>query len=399
MVSHLTTATRMLLMCSLAFLSVVTAFSNKVAFTSHARNKIPSTSTVYNRHAPRTRLVLSMAEDDSANNLPFLDDDVGSPSSDSAGNVLSESFVESVVMPDKTIVVQGVAGLDSPALPSPISSSQETDFAKKLVESALSDPSTVDHIDNESGIATDIPTTTADQVILDDMISSSETVSALLAASEEAAAAAEAKLSAEEAKMVPPLIPTSQNGTFGDATISVQEIPDILPASQVVGEPITAVPTEIETPNVKKILKFAIPAIGVWLCGPLLSLIDTSAVGLFSGTYQQAALNPAVAVTDYAALLIVSCFARSNVFKLRALPVSLLLTFSPENNPGIHVYCDYKLGGFRPRDRPWCGRKTSYDEKVGFRHENLWLCRCCLGNNTLCVCSNPASYHYWKRCH
>jgi Na+-driven multidrug efflux pump len=245
-----------------------------------------------------------MAEDDSANNLPFLDDDVGSPSSDSAGNVLSESFVESVVMPDKTIVVQGVAGLDSPALPSPISSSQETDFAKKLVESALSDPCTVDHIDNESGIATDIPTTTADQVILDDMISSSETVSALLAASEEAAAAAEAKLSAEEAKMVPPLIPTSQNGTFGDATISVQEIPDILPASQVVGEPITAVPTEIETPNVKKILKFAIPAIGVWLCGPLLSLIDTSAVGLFSGTYQQAALNPAVAVTDYAALLI-----------------------------------------------------------------------------------------------
>jgi Na+-driven multidrug efflux pump len=42
----------------------------------------------------------------------------------------------------------------------------------------------------------------------------------------------------------------------------------------------------------------------VWLCGPLLSLIDTSAVGLFSGTIQQAALNPAVAVTDYAALLI-----------------------------------------------------------------------------------------------
>jgi hypothetical protein len=62
----------------------------------------------------------------------------------------------------------------------------------------------------------------------------------------------------------------------------------------------------IEAPSVKKILKFAIPAIGVWLCGPLLSLIDTSAVGLLSGTAQQAALNPAVAVTEYTALLIVS---------------------------------------------------------------------------------------------
>ena len=62
--------------------------------------------------------------------------------------------------------------------------------------------------------------------------------------------------------------------------------------------------TTIEAPSVTKILKFAVPAIGVWLCGPLLSLIDTSAVGLLSGTAQQAALNPAVAVTEYAALLI-----------------------------------------------------------------------------------------------
>jgi len=69
-----------------------------------------------------------------------------------------------------------------------------------------------------------------------------------------------------------------------------------------VGEPVTT--TRIESPKVSKILKFAIPAIGVWLCGPLLSLIDTSAVGVLSGTAQQAALNPAVAVTDYAALLI-----------------------------------------------------------------------------------------------
>lgn len=50
------------------------------------------------------------------------------------------------------------------------------------------------------------------------------------------------------------------------------------------------------------------PAIGVWLCGPLLSLIDTSTVGLLAGTAQQAALNPAVAVTDYAALLVAFLF-------------------------------------------------------------------------------------------
>jgi Na+-driven multidrug efflux pump len=59
---------------------------------------------------------------------------------------------------------------------------------------------------------------------------------------------------------------------------------------------------------VGKILKFAVPAIGVWLCGPLLSLIDTSSVGMLSGTVQQAALNPAVAVTDYGALLVAFLF-------------------------------------------------------------------------------------------
>lgn len=62
--------------------------------------------------------------------------------------------------------------------------------------------------------------------------------------------------------------------------------------------------TPLEAPDVKKVLRFAIPAIGVWLCSPLLSLIDTSAVGLLSGTAQQAALNPAVAITDYGSLLV-----------------------------------------------------------------------------------------------
>lgn len=60
---------------------------------------------------------------------------------------------------------------------------------------------------------------------------------------------------------------------------------------------------EIEAPSLSTIMKFAIPAVGVWLCSPLLSLIDTSTVGLLSGTAQQAALNPAVALSDYTALL------------------------------------------------------------------------------------------------
>jgi hypothetical protein len=123
---------------------------------------------------------------------------------------------------------------------------------------------------------------------------------AVLVASGEAAAAA-------EASMPPVLIEqlefSAMNATTASSMVEGHDVPEILSAASVVGEPATM----IEAPGVSKILKFAIPAIGVWLCGPLLSLIDTSAVGLFSGTIQQAALNPAVAVTDYAALLIVSC--------------------------------------------------------------------------------------------
>lgn len=62
--------------------------------------------------------------------------------------------------------------------------------------------------------------------------------------------------------------------------------------------------SRIEVPSISKIIRFAIPAMGVWLCSPLLSMIDTSAVGLLSGTAQQAALSPAVSVTDNGALVV-----------------------------------------------------------------------------------------------
>jgi len=61
---------------------------------------------------------------------------------------------------------------------------------------------------------------------------------------------------------------------------------------------------EADHPSVKKIIQFTLPAIGVWLCSPVLSMIDTASVGMLAGTAQQAALNPAVSVTDYGAILV-----------------------------------------------------------------------------------------------
>jgi hypothetical protein len=52
------------------------------------------------------------------------------------------------------------------------------------------------------------------------------------------------------------------------------------------------------------IISFAIPAMGIWLCNPIFSMIDMSAVGLLAGTTHQAALSPAVAIADYSALLL-----------------------------------------------------------------------------------------------
>jgi len=174
-----------------------------------------------------------------------------------------------------------------------------------------------------------------------------EDLKAVLTASGEAAAAAEASMSAELVEVIDKLTIEALNVTNLNANI-VDEIdvslPEVFPTISTTNPPIIqddsnqqivkpliaptdqelSLPTDdldldflelsndnreekaskIPTPSVGKILKFAIPAIGVWLCGPILSLIDTSAVGILSGTTQQAALNPAVAVTDYAALLI-----------------------------------------------------------------------------------------------
>eukprot|EP00986_Skeletonema_menzelii_P006306 scaffold2381_cov143-Skeletonema_menzelii.AAC.1 len=94
-----------------------------------------------------------------------------------------------------------------------------------------------------------------------------------------------------------------------------QDVPAAAATAEVSDDAVTAVEAsttvisppierEINTPSVAKILKYTIPAIGVWLCSPVLSMIDTASVGLLSGTAQQAALNPAVSVTDYGALVV-----------------------------------------------------------------------------------------------
>jgi len=121
-----------------------------------------------------------------------------------------------------------------------------------------------------------------------------EDVEAIMKVSMEAAAVAEASLPENMLESIP-AIPVQIIQTNG-----VNE--DIPSNSKVTEKPVTALGT-FDFPSVKRILVFATSATGVFLCGPLLSLIDTSSVGLLSGTAQQAALNPAVAVTDYAALV------------------------------------------------------------------------------------------------
>ncbi|KAL3802039.1 hypothetical protein HJC23_010795 [Cyclotella cryptica] len=89
-----------------------------------------------------------------------------------------------------------------------------------------------------------------------------------------------------------------------ELTSSIQDTPSSSTQQQQQQLSQAAAATAIETPTLTKILSYTLPAIGVWLCSPILSMIDTAAVGLLSGTAQQAALNPAVSVTDYGALVV-----------------------------------------------------------------------------------------------
>ena len=131
---------------------------------------------------------------------------------------------------------------------------------------------------DHDGAAMDVTLVEQGSTSINSRLQQNDTVRAILAASEEAVAKAEASL-------------LSQSSSERDTLL----VPSSVQAPRE--KPFTP-------PGVGKILKFAIPAIGVWLCSPMLSLIDTSAVGILSGTIQQAALSPAVAITDYSALML-----------------------------------------------------------------------------------------------
>lgn len=171
----------------------------------------------------------------------------------------------------------------------------EQDLAKEIVLDAIAGTTPSDLMaDQQIGAGV-----TSEQLPQNDF-ADSHTVEAILAVSQQAVESLEAKLPEEVSGSIP-LIPTQDNEQERPALPLMQK--SVEPKGQQ-APAIVEEEDKLEAPSVQKIIQFAIPAIGVWLCSPLLSLIDTSAVGLLSGTAQQAALNPAVAVTDYAALLI-----------------------------------------------------------------------------------------------
>jgi len=159
----------------------------------------------------------------------------------------------------------------------------DKDEEDKAKAAFLSDLQASQEVTQQDGFGTPNPSNNTDLAV----------VNAVLKMSEQAAVEAEASLPDDIFEKL-----EIQSDRLEETTL-LNKSPPVEPET-----PKNDAVVELEAPKVSKILKFAVPAIGVWLCGPLLSLIDTSTVGLFAGTTHQAALNPAVAVTDYAALLI-----------------------------------------------------------------------------------------------
>jgi len=318
-------------------LAVVMAHSITNAFVpleNHAKIARSISSFDRRRSLPSRRVYSINNVDDNNNKDRFLTPEPIDPSSSSPDQTEFLFSDESVISPP--------IGFNSKS-PQPVVDSDvnaEAIFAENAAILSSGDD-TIDigldlNVDSNTNPVTD---TTEDVIINEDL-------KAVLAASGEAAAAAEASMSPELVEVLDELAIEALNATtlntnnMDEIAVSPPEviptiatITPIIPAEQQQQAPKTLITSTVEelslstddldvdlsessndnydkktavisTPSVGKILRFAIPAIGVWLCGPILSLIDTAAVGVLSGTIQQAALNPAVAVTDYAALLI-----------------------------------------------------------------------------------------------
>mmetsp|Transcript_27691 Transcript_27691/g.52156 ORF Transcript_27691/g.52156 Transcript_27691/m.52156 type:complete len:720 (+) Transcript_27691:462-2621(+) len=152
----------------------------------------------------------------------------------------------------------------------------------------LNGPLNVMSMDHQAGITGSVPepinvTMVADPTSSDvlDWVNAAEVAAHVDGGSYEANAASEFNFLSREMPVI-------------EENVVVVESPDEL-ASQAPKQ---------DHPSILKIIQFSLPAIGVWLCSPVLSMIDTASVGLLAGTAQQAALNPAVSVTDYGALLV-----------------------------------------------------------------------------------------------
>ena len=59
----------------------------------------------------------------------------------------------------------------------------------------------------------------------------------------------------------------------------------------------------------RDLMRFTVPTMAIWLCDPLLSLVDTSVVGLSSGTLELAAIAPGSVYAGYPAYLLATGFA------------------------------------------------------------------------------------------
>ena len=93
------------------------------------------------------------------------------------------------------------------------------------------------------------------------------------------------------------LVPTTEDTKGGEATIPPMAF-ELVPVVQVD----EAESAEVSVPSMSELIKFCLPTLGIWLSAPLLSLIDTSIVGLHSaGVAQLAALAPSTKLCDYVA--------------------------------------------------------------------------------------------------
>lgn len=287
-------------------------------------------------------------------------------------------YVESEVISEEFIAA---------ATTSPAASKEATEL---LLES-ISNTSPDEVFDEEAIISSGVVGDLTEELVVKPLseladFSRDEDVKAVLAASGQAAAEAEASMPPE---LIRQLEFVASNGT---SSMELESVPDILKAAAVVGEPVTS--TKVNAPKVSKILMFAIPAIGVWLCGPLLSLIDTSAVGLLSGTVQQAALNPAVAVTDYAALLIVSCAW----LHLELWPMDRPLTFTSPD-AGLFVHGCNQLGGGCTGSRSRNSKQAANNQGIGGIHATFDVCWHGPWDYPLCLCKAFVEGYHWERRH